>query len=80
VVAEFRAEENKKIYPLYRDSIVPLFLDEETRKAAERIFASFPAIKKMVRIRTRYLADRLDQLQLGYQQIVIVGLDWILAP
>ena len=68
VVAEFRAEENKEIRPLYCDPIVPLFLDEETRKAAERIFASFPPIKNMVRIRTRCLDDQLDhQLQLGYQ-------------
>ena len=60
--------------PLYRDPIAPLFLDEETRKAAERIFASYPPIKNMVRIRTRYRDDRLDrQLQLGYQQVVIVG-------
>ena len=74
VVAEFRADENREPHPLYRDPIVPLFLDKETRKAAERIFASYPAIKKMVRIRTRYLDDRLDrQLQLGYQQVVILG-------
>jgi len=74
VVAEFRAEENKEICPLYRDPIVPLFLDEETREVAERIFASFAPIKKMVRIRTRYFDDQLDKrLQLGYQQVVILG-------
>ena len=74
VAAQFRAEENKELHPLYRDPIVPLFLDDETRKAAERIFASFPPIKKMVRIRIRYLDDRLHhQLQLGYQQVVILG-------
>ena len=67
VVAEFRAEETD---PLYRDTIAPLFLDEETRKAAERIFASYLQSKKMVRIRTRYLDE---QLQLGYQQVVILG-------
>jgi methyltransferase (TIGR00027 family) len=74
VVAEFRAEENKEIRPLYCDPIVPLFLDVETRKAAERIFASFPPIKKIVRIRTRYLDDQLDiQLHLGHRQVVILG-------
>jgi len=74
VVAEFRAEENKEIRPLYRDPIVPLFLNEETKKAAERIFAAFPPIKKIVRIRTRYLDDQLDnQLHLGYRQVVILG-------
>ncbi|HUI21937.1 MAG TPA: SAM-dependent methyltransferase [Methylocella sp.] len=74
VVAEFRAEENRESCPLYRDPIVPLFLDEETTKAAERISASFPPIKKIVRLRTRYLDDRLDdRLSLGYEQIVIVG-------
>jgi methyltransferase (TIGR00027 family) len=74
VVAEFRAEENKEIHPLYRDPIVPLFLNEETKKAAERIFAAFPPIKKIVRIRTRYLDDQLDnQLHLGYRQVVVLG-------
>ena len=74
VVAEFRAEENKEIRPLYRDPIVPLFLNEETKKAAERIFASFPPIKKIVRIRTRYLDDQLDnQLHLDYRQVVVLG-------
>jgi hypothetical protein len=56
VVAEFRAEENKEMHPLYRDPIVPLFLNEETKKAAERIFAAFPPIKKIVypvHVRTR---------------------------
>jgi len=74
VVAEFRAEENKEIRPLYRDPIVPLFINEETKKAAERIFAAFPPIKKIVRIRTRYLDDQLDnQLHLGYRQVVVLG-------
>jgi len=74
VVAEFRAEENEASCPLYRDPIVSLFLDEETRKAAACISASFPPIKKMIRIRTRYLDDQLDErLSLGYQQIVVIG-------
>ena len=74
VVAEFRAEENKTSCPLYRDPIVSLFLDEETRKAAAFISASFPPIKKMIRLRTRYLDDQLDErLSLGYQQIVVIG-------
>jgi len=74
VVAEFRAEENRELHPLYRDPIVHLFLDEESRRVADQIFASFPPIKNMVRIRIRYLDDRLDhQLQLGYQQVVILG-------
>jgi hypothetical protein len=45
VVAEFRAEENRELHPLYRDPIVHLFLDEESRKAADQIFASFPPSK-----------------------------------
>ena len=31
VVAEFRAEENRAATPLYRDSVVGLFLSEESR-------------------------------------------------
>lgn len=74
VVAEFRAEENRKPHPLCRDPIVHLFLDEESRAAAERVCASFSPIKTNVWIRTRYLDDRLDrQLQLDYRQIVILG-------
>jgi len=74
VVAEFRAEENGKPHPLYRDPIVHMFLDEESKKAAERIFATFPPIKTNVWIRTRYLDERVDhQLHLAYRQIVILG-------
>ena len=74
VVAEFRDEENREAHPLYHDPIVHLFLDQDSKQEADRIFASFPPIKKMVRIRTRYLDDRLDhQVQLGYRQVVILG-------
>jgi Leucine carboxyl methyltransferase len=74
IVAEWRAEENAETRPLYRDPIVPLFLTEETNKAAEHIAAGFPPIKKVVKIRTRYFDDRLDQqLQLGCRQVVILG-------
>jgi methyltransferase (TIGR00027 family) len=40
----------------------------------ERFFGRFPAIEKMVRIRTRYFDDKLDeQLSLGCRQVVILG-------
>lgn len=74
IVAEFRAEENAEAQPLYCDPIAPLFLDDETKKAAARISTAFPPIKKMVKIRTRYLDDRLDeQLDRGCGQVVILG-------
>ncbi len=74
VVAEFRAEQNLKANPLYDDPIVRLFLDEESKRAADRIFASFPPLKTNVWVRTRYLDDRLDaQLQSGFRQVVILG-------
>lgn len=74
IVAEFRAEENAAAQPLYTDPIVPLFLNEETKRAAARMSEAFPAVKKIVRIRTRYLDDRLDrQLHLGCGQVVILG-------
>lgn len=74
IVAEFRAEENAEPEPLYRDPIVTLFLNDETKKAAGRIAAAFPPVSKMVKIRTRYLDDRLErQLGLGYRQVVILG-------
>ena len=74
VVAEFRAEENLKENPLYRDPVAPVFIDEESKRAADRIFASFPPIKTNVWVRTRYFDDRLDtQLRSGFRQVVLLG-------
>jgi methyltransferase (TIGR00027 family) len=74
VVAEFRAEENSEPVPLYQDSVVGLFLNQETREAAGRVSASFRSVKDLVRIRTKYLDDMLDkQLHSGIRQVVILG-------
>jgi len=74
VVAEFRAEENRAAFPLYRDPIVGVFLDEDSRYAAGLVEAGFPQVKDLVRMRTRYLDDRLEaELQSGVQQVVILG-------
>ena len=61
VVAEFRAEENREATPLYRDSVVGLFLSEESRHAAARVAASFPPVKDLVKIRTKYFDDMLEK-------------------
>ena len=74
VVAEFRAEENRAAAPLYRDPVVGLFLDEHSRHAAGLVEASFPPVKDMVRIRTRYFDDTLDRnLRSHFRQVVILG-------
>src|SRR5262245_58942169 len=74
IVAEYRAEENEEANPLYRDPIVPLFLDERTRAAADRIAGNFPPSGRGVRLRTRYYDDHLDaQLGNGSRQVVILG-------
>jgi methyltransferase (TIGR00027 family) len=74
VVAEFRARENAEPQPLYCDPVVPIFLDERTRRAADAISDGFPAGATNVRLRTRYLDDRLDgQLARGCRQVVILG-------
>lgn len=74
IVAEFRNDENREAFPLYRDPYVGLFLDEETRKAADCISASFPPVRNNVRLRTRYLDDQLDmQLRRGCRQVVLLG-------
>ena len=74
VVAEFRAEENDEAQPLYRDPIVKLFLNEDSKQAAERVAAGFPRVKEMVKIRTRYFDDMLDkQLAAGCQQVILLG-------
>jgi len=74
VVAEFRAEENVERTPLYTDSIVELFLNDETRSAAGRVAASFPPVRDLVRIRTKYIDDVLQhQLLSQFRQVVILG-------
>ena len=73
VVAEFRALENDEAYPLYRDPVVRLFLNEDTREAAERVASSFPPIREAVRIRTKYYDDVLEkQLRSGFEQVVLL--------
>jgi len=74
VVAEFRAEENDEAYPLYQDSVVTLFLSDGTRKAAGHVASSFPPVREIVRIRTKYFDDMLEeQLLSGFQQVVLLG-------
>jgi methyltransferase (TIGR00027 family) len=74
IVAEYRAQENAETHPLYRDPIVPLFLNERTRAAADRIAGNFPPSGRGVRLRTRYYDDHLDaQLGNGCRQVVILG-------
>ena len=73
-MAEFRAQESAEANPLYVDPIVPIFLDARTKQAADAISSGFPAAGMNVRIRTRYLDDRLDeQLARGCRQVVILG-------
>jgi methyltransferase (TIGR00027 family) len=74
VVAEYRAEENRERTPLYFDPVVELFLNVESRDAAERVSSRFPAVKDMVKTRTRYFDDMLDsQIAAGIGQVVILG-------
>ncbi len=74
IVAEYRAQENTAAHPLYTDPIVPLFLDERTKAAADRIAANFPPGREGVKLRTRYYDDHLDeQLANGCRQVVILG-------
>jgi methyltransferase (TIGR00027 family) len=74
VVAEFRAEENTEAAPLYADPIVGLFLNDDSKRAAGRVAASFPPSKDLVRIRTKYLDDMLEQqLRSNIRQVVILG-------
>jgi methyltransferase (TIGR00027 family) len=74
VVAEFRALENAEPHPLYVDRVVPIFLDEKTKLAADAIRADFPAAEMNVKLRTRYFDDRLDeQIARGCRQVIILG-------
>src|SRR5512132_2463005 len=74
VVAEYRAEENREPTPIYEDPVVGLFLSDASRQAAERVSSRFPAVKDMVKTRTRYFDDRLDaEIANGIGQVVILG-------
>ena len=74
VVAEFRAEENRAVTPLYRDSVVGLFLNEDSRHTAGLVAASFPPVKDMVKIRTKYFDDMLGTHIISrFRQVVILG-------
>lgn len=74
VVAEYRAEENREATPLYKDPVVELFLNEDSRQAAGRVAAKFPPVKDMVKIRTKYFDDALERhLLLEFPQVVILG-------
>ncbi|MGD9545126.1 MAG: class I SAM-dependent methyltransferase [Methylocystis sp.] len=74
VVAEFRNDENSEAHPLYHDPFVRLFLDQESKKAADRISQSFPPIRNNVRLRTRYFDDSLrQQIDRGCRQVLILG-------
>lgn len=74
VVAEFRAEENREEHPLYRDSVVGLFLTEQTKQAARLVSKAFPPARDLVRIRTRYFDDVLEKYILAqFKQVVILG-------
>jgi methyltransferase (TIGR00027 family) len=74
VVAEFRAEENQAVAPLYLDPVVELFLSEESRRAANVVAARFPPVKDMVQLRTKYFDDALDQhIGADFRQVVILG-------
>ena len=74
IVAEYRARENAAERPLYRDPVVPIFLNEGTHAAAERMIVGFPAGVHAVQLRTRYYDDHLDaELRSGVRQVVILG-------
>ena len=74
VVAEYRAEENREPTPIYEDPVVGIFLSDASRQAADRVGSRFPAVKDMVKTRTRYFDDMLDaQIKAGIRQVVILG-------
>src|SRR5262245_37556737 len=74
VVAEFRADENRAVNPLYRDLVVELFLNDKTLHASGLVAASFPPVKDMVKVRTKYFDDMLEkQIQARFHQVVILG-------
>lgn len=66
VVAELRAEENDAARPLYRDSVVGLFLNEESRDA-RRAQEMRQAIRPVLRLHGGG-GDFEDDWRSGYHQ------------
>lgn len=54
IIGEFRAEANEEEIPLYKDEIVKLFLNNETKQLANHVAQNFPAAKEMIKLRTKY--------------------------
>jgi methyltransferase (TIGR00027 family) len=74
IVAQFRAEENQEAVPLYTDNVVEIWLNEDTKKAADEIAQNSPAAKEMLKLRTKYFDDVLsNQILAGCKQVVILG-------
>ncbi|HKA46928.1 MAG TPA: class I SAM-dependent methyltransferase [Methyloceanibacter sp.] len=72
--SSWRARGSAEAGALYNDPIVPLFLDERTRRGTDRVAADFPPGEQGVKLRTRYYDDRLDeQIAHGCKQIVVLG-------
>jgi methyltransferase (TIGR00027 family) len=74
IVAEFRAEENQESVPLYTDNVVKIWLNDDTKKAADEIAQNSPAAKEMLKLRTKYFDDVLsNQILAGCKQVAILG-------
>src|SRR4029434_1377899 len=59
---------------LERVPVCDVSLAAGSREAAERVSSRFPAVKDMVKTRTRYFDDMLDaQIAAGVGQVVILG-------
>ena len=74
VVAEYRAEENYAVEPLYRDEVVGIFLSAASRRAAAQVAGEFTEVRELVKLRTRYYDDMLErQIAAGCRQVVVLG-------
>jgi O-methyltransferase involved in polyketide biosynthesis len=74
-VAEFRADENRAVNPLYRDRIVEHFLNDETLRVSRLVSASFPQVKDMVKVRTKYFDDTLEkQIMARFHQVAQINI------
>ena len=74
VVAEYRAEENYAVEPLYRDEVVGIYLSAASRRAAAQVAGEFTEVRELVKLRTRYYDDMLErQILAGCRQVVVLG-------
>ena len=81
VIAYFRAQEEKRADPLFRDPYAQWFLYDEIMEKARETEEIFPEIREIIRHRTHTFNNFVEQeIGNGVEQVVIVGAGFDMRP